>query len=64
MSAAAEALRAGRTEITLANLVIALSQDEQMGPILTKLGAKEAAICAAFEDRANAEQRPDSRPED
>jgi hypothetical protein len=63
MSAAARALEVGRTEMTAADLLIALSRDEQTGPVLAQLGAGEAAIRAALERRRAAEGPPEAAAE-
>jgi ATP-dependent Clp protease ATP-binding subunit ClpA len=60
MSAAARALEDGRTEMTIADLLIALSRAEQTGPLLARLGAGEAAIRAAFEGHGTSEEPPDA----
>jgi hypothetical protein len=60
MRAAARALEDGRTEMTAADLLIALSRDEQTGPLLGKLGAGEAAIHAALEDQAVSDGPPEA----
>lgn len=60
MSTAARALEDGRTEMTAADLLIALSRDEQTGPLLGKLGVGEAAIRAALEDQATSDGPPET----
>lgn len=60
MSAAARALEDGRTEMTPADLLIALSRAEQTGPLLARLGAEETAIRAAFKDQGTSEEPPDA----
>ena len=60
LSAAARALEDGRTEMTAADLLIALSRDEQTGPLLGNLGAGEAAIRAALEDQATSDGPPEA----
>jgi len=57
-SAAARALDDGRNEITARDLLIALSRDGSIGPLLTELGADEAAIRDALEGRDGRERPP------
>jgi ATP-dependent Clp protease ATP-binding subunit ClpA len=61
-SAAARALDDGRNEITARDLLIALSRDGSTGPLLTELGADEAAIREALE-RHGGPERPPAAPE-
>jgi hypothetical protein len=44
MTAAARALDDGRTEISLGDVLLALSIDRDTGPLLAELGADESAI--------------------
>jgi ClpA/ClpB-like protein len=57
MSAAAQALDDGRTEMTPDDLLIALSRDAQTGQVLAELGGEEAAIRAALK-RGGTSQKP------
>lgn len=63
MSPAARALDDGRTQTTAEDLLIALSEAEQIGPLLAGLGANEAAIRAAFENLGIAAEAPDAADE-
>lgn len=47
MTAAARALEDGRTEISVGDVLLALSRDGDTGPLLAELGADEGAIRAA-----------------
>ncbi|HUA69868.1 MAG TPA: hypothetical protein VMA96_02255 [Solirubrobacteraceae bacterium] len=47
MTAAARALDDGRTEISVSDVLLALSLDRDTGPLLAELGADERAIRAA-----------------
>jgi hypothetical protein len=60
MGAAARALEDGRTEMSATDLLIALSRDEQTGPLLGKLGAGEPAIRAALDDQATSNGPPEA----
>jgi hypothetical protein len=60
MNAAARALEDGRTKITAADLLIALSRDESTGPLLAQLGAGEAAIRAALERLGASDEPPEA----
>jgi ATP-dependent Clp protease ATP-binding subunit ClpA len=55
MNAAARALQDERTEMIPADLLIALAQAEQTGPLLARLGAGEAALRAALETHGTSE---------
>jgi ATP-dependent Clp protease ATP-binding subunit ClpC len=59
-SAAARALDDDRNEITPRDLLIALSRDERIGPLLAELGADEAAIREALDRPRGPEQPPDA----
>jgi hypothetical protein len=52
MTAAARALEDGRTEISVDDVLLALSRDRDTGPLLAELGADERAIRAAVAGRA------------
>jgi hypothetical protein len=52
MTAAARALDDGRIEISVGDLLLALSRDRDTGPLLAELGADERAIREAIADRA------------
>jgi hypothetical protein len=52
MTAAARALDDGRTEISVGDVLLALSLDGDTGPLLAELGADERAIRAAVVARA------------
>jgi ATP-dependent Clp protease ATP-binding subunit ClpA len=56
MNAAARALQDERTEMIPADLLIALAQAEQTGPLLARLGAGEAALRAALETHGTSEE--------
>jgi ATP-dependent Clp protease ATP-binding subunit ClpA len=60
-SAAARALDDGRNEITAADLLIAVSRDGSIGPLLAELGAEEAAIREVLE-RHHGPERPPAAP--
>jgi ATP-dependent Clp protease ATP-binding subunit ClpA len=60
-SAAARALDDGRNEITAADLLIAVSRDGSIGPLLAELGAEEAAIREVLE-RHHGPERPSAAP--
>jgi len=60
-SAAARALDDGRDEITAADLLIAVSRDGSIGPLLAELGAGEPAIREALE-RHHGPERPPAAP--
>lgn len=60
MAAAALALEDGRTEMSAADLVIALSRAERVGALLAELGAGEAAIRAALERRGAPGEPPEA----
>ena len=50
MTAAARALEDGRTEISVPD-VLALSHDQDTGPLLAEIGASETAIRSAIRTR-------------
>ena len=60
-SAAARALDDGRNQITAADLLIAVSRDGSIGPLLAELGAEEAAIREVLE-RHHGPERPPAAP--
>ena len=60
---AARALGDARTEMTAADLLMALSRDQDIGQMLSDLGASEAAIRAALERRGAAGRPPDAAAE-
>ena len=51
MKAGARALQEGRTQIEPPDVLLALAQDEELGSLLADLGADEAAVRRALEDR-------------
>lgn len=51
MLAGARALQEGRTEIEPRDVLLALTGDEQLGPLLADLGADEAAVRRALDER-------------
>ena len=61
MSAAARASENGRTEMTVADLLIALARVSAPGRCRSQLGAGEAAIRAALERRGTADEPPGGR---
>ena len=52
MTAAARALDDGRTEISVGDVLLALSLDGDTGPLLAELGADESAIRDAVAGRS------------
>jgi len=48
MTAAARALEDGRTEISVPDVLLALSHDQDTGPLLAEIGASESAIRSAI----------------
>ena len=58
MSAAARALDDGRTEVTLEDVLVALTRDQRTAPVLAELGLDEAAIRAALARRAQQPEEP------
>ena len=51
MTAAARALEDGRTEISVPDVLLALSHDQDTGPLLAEIGASESAIRSAIRPR-------------
>ena len=51
MTAGARALDDGRQQIEPRDVLLALTQDEQFGPLLAELGADEAAVRRALDER-------------
>jgi ATP-dependent Clp protease ATP-binding subunit ClpA len=51
MTAAARALEQGRQQIEPRDVLLALTQDEHLGPVLADLGADEAAVRRTLDER-------------
>jgi hypothetical protein len=58
MVAAARALDDGRSGIEPRDVLLALTRDEQIGPVLADLGVDEAALLRAIERRRPPEAPP------
>lgn len=63
MSSAARALKDGRTEMTMRDLLLALAQDEQTGLVFGDVGVEEAMILDAFDRRAARKEPPEATAE-
>jgi hypothetical protein len=60
MTAAARSLEDGRTETTVGDLLIALSQTGQLASVLAELGVDETAVRAAMQRLVGPEQPPEA----
>jgi ATP-dependent Clp protease ATP-binding subunit ClpC len=63
MIAAARALDDGRSEIDSSDVLLALTRDEQTGPLLARLGVDEAAIRHATDRPGASEEPPEASAE-